>query len=254
MDENLNQNQPDKVILAGQKGLIEKISLPLSIILAGVLIAGGIYLNGRITRVNPTLTQQQQLKSQNLADVVRPIDATDHILGSPKARILVVEYSDTECPFCKNFHATMNTIMQNYGKDGNVAWIYRHYPIEQLHSKSFREAVATECAANLGGNSKFWEYVNKLYEVTPSNNNLDPAQLTIIAKQVGLSSTAFDTCLNSQEFDPRVKADIQNAGEIGINGTPYSIIIDTKTKQYFPIEGAYPYAQVKSAIDLILQS
>ena len=245
MDENLNQNK---------KGLGEKLSLPVSIVLAGLLIAGGIYLNGRITKTNPTTTQQQQLKSQNLADVIRPVDANDHVLGSSKARVLVIEYSDTECPFCKNFHATMNTIMQEYGKDGNVAWVYRHDPIAQLHPKSFKEAVATECAANLGGNSKFWEYINKLYEITPSNNGLYPKELINIAKTVGLSSTAFDTCLNSGEFDPKVKADIKNAEEAGIQGTPYSVVVDTKTNQYYPIEGAYPYATVKSAIDMILKS
>ena len=69
-----------------------------------------------------------------------------------------------------------------------VAWVYRHFPISGLHSKSLKEAEATECAANLGGNSKFWEYTNKLYEVTPSNDKLDPKELTNIAKQVGLSS------------------------------------------------------------------
>jgi protein-disulfide isomerase len=237
-----------------KKGLMDKMSLPVSIIIAGLLIAGGVYLNGRITKTNPTPTQQQQLKSQNLADVVRPIDANDHILGSPKARVLVVEYSDTECPYCKVFHATMNSIMQEYGKSGDVAWVYRHYPIAALHPKSFHEAEATECAANLGGNSKFWEYINKVYETTPSNNNLDPKELTTIATTVGFSSTAFDTCLNSGEVTPRVNADIKNGGDIGINGTPYSVIIDTKTNQYYPLEGAYPYAQVKSAIDLILKS
>jgi protein-disulfide isomerase len=245
MDENLNETK---------KSMGEKMSLPMSIIIAGLLIAGGIYLNGRITKINPTTAQQQQLKSQNLADVIRPIDANDHILGSSKARVLVVEYSDTECPFCKNFHVTMNTIMSEYGKEGNVAWVYRHNPIAALHSKSFKESEATECAANLGGNSKFWEYINKLYEVTPSNNGLDPKELTNIAKQVGLSSIAFDTCLSSGEVTPRVNADIQNAGDVGISGTPYSIIIDTKTNQYYPIQGAYPYAQIKSAIDLIIKS
>ncbi len=204
--------------------------------------------------MNPTPTQQQQAKSENLSGIIRPIDANDHILGSPKARVLVVEYSDTECPYCKMFHSTMLSIMQNYGQDGNVAWVYRHYPIAELHSKSFNEAVALECAGNIGGNSKFWEYTDKIYEITPSNNGLDPKELTNIATGIGLSSTAFDTCLGSGEFDPRVNFDIQNAQELGIAGTPYSIIIDTKTNQYYPIDGAYPYASLKSVIDLILQS
>lgn len=237
-----------------QPQMSEKITLPVSIIVAGLLIGGGIYMNGRVAKTNPTPNQQQQAKSQNLAETVRPIDANDHILGSAKARVLVIEYSDTECPFCKQFHNTMLSIMQEYGQDEKVAWVYRHYPIPQLHSKAPKEAEALECAASQGGNSKFWEYTNNLYEVTPSNNGLDPKELTNIAKLVGLSSTAFDTCLASSEFTPRVNFDIQNAGEIGIAGTPYSVIVDTEKNEYYPLEGAYPYAQVKSVIDLILKS
>jgi protein-disulfide isomerase len=237
-----------------KKSLSDKISLPISIIIAGALIAGGIYLNGKITKENPTLTQKQQFKSQNISDTIRPIDANDHILGNSKARILIVEYSDTECAFCKVFHSTMLSIMKEYGTGGEVAWIYRHYPIAELHSKSFKEAEALECAANLGGNSKFWEYTNKIYEITPSNDGLDLKELTNVAKQVGLSSADFDVCLNSGEFGPRVNLDLQNAQELGILGTPHSVIIDTKNNEYYPLEGAYPYAQIKSVIDLMLES
>lgn len=240
-----------------KKTISEKISLPVSIILAGLLIAAGIYMNGKITKQNPTVTQQQQMNSQSLSDIVRPVDANDHILGSPKARVLVIEYSDTECSFCKNFHNVMLSIMQTYGKDQEVAWVYRYFPIAELHSKSFKEAEAQECAANLGGNSKFWEYTNKIYEVTPSNDGLDPKELTNIAKQIGLSSTLFETCLNSGEFGPRINADIQNAQELqGVSGpfTPYSIIVDTKMGEYYPIEGYLPYENIKSYIDLILGS
>lgn len=232
----------------------EKLTLPASIIIAGLLIGGGVYLNGKIAKEDPNLLERQQIKSENLSDTVRPIDANDHILGSADSRILVIEYSDTECPFCKNFHATMLNIMQEYGKDGQVAWVYRHFPIAELHSKALKEAEALECAGSQGGNSKFWEYANKIYEVTPGNDGLDPKELTNIAVEVGLSSTAFNTCLESGEFGPRVAADIENAREIGISGTPYSIVVDTKTQEYYPLEGAYPYAQVKQVIDLILQS
>jgi protein-disulfide isomerase len=72
----------------------EKLMLPVSIIIAGLLIGGGVYLNGRITKQNPTPTQQQQLKSENLSNTLRPIDANDHVLGSANARVVVVEYSD----------------------------------------------------------------------------------------------------------------------------------------------------------------
>lgn len=230
----------------------DKLTLPISIIIAGLLIGGGIYLNGRIENSKPPTPNK--VLSDNAKNSIRPIDANDHILGSPSSRVVVVEYSDTECPFCKQFHSTMLRIMKEYGNNEKIAWVYRHFPIAEIHSKSPKEAEALECAGELGGNPKFWEYTNKIYEVTPSNNNLDPKELTNIAKQVGLDSTKFDTCLSSGQYAPRVTLDANNAKEMGAIGTPYSVLIDTKTGDHYPIEGAFPYTQLKSAIDLILSS
>ncbi len=238
----------------------EKLMLPLSIIVAGLLVGGGFYLKGG-GEASPAPvsgqgqnTSRPELNSENLSATLRAIDENDHVLGSLNSRIIVVEYSDTECPFCKTFHQSMLSIMQEYGKDEKVAWVYRHFPIAEIHSRSPKEAEAQECAGELGGNSKFWEYTNKLYEVTPSNNELDPKELTNIATAVGLSSSAFNTCLESGQYAPRVAHDIENALELGALGTPYSVLIDTKTNDYYPIEGAYPYAQLKQVIDLILSS
>ncbi len=230
----------------------DKLILPLSIIIAGLLIGGGIYLNGRIEgEKTPT---PNKVMSDNAKNMIRPIDANDHILGSSNARVIVVEYSDTECSFCKQFHSTMLRIMREYGSLGKVAWVYRHFPITEIHKRAAKEAEALECASELGGNPKFWEYANRLYEITPSNDGLDPKELTNIAKYVGLSSEQFDTCLSSGQYAPRVELDANNAREMGASGTPYSVLIDTKTGEHYPLEGAYPYTQLKQAIDLILES
>ena len=82
----------------------------------------------------------------------------DHILGNPDAPIVVIEYSDYECPYCKNFDATMKQIVTE--SDGNVAWIYRHWPI---HQGSFEKLVAAECVAKLKGNDAFWKYSELLF-------------------------------------------------------------------------------------------
>lgn len=106
-----------------------------------------------------------------------PVTEKDHITGNPQADLIIVEYSDPECPFCKRFHETMMQAMDEYGKQGKVAWVYRHFPLDAIHSKARHEAEAIECAGELGGNEKLWEYVNTLYKITPSNNQLDPALL-----------------------------------------------------------------------------
>jgi predicted DsbA family dithiol-disulfide isomerase len=90
--------------------------------------------------------------------------------------------------------------------------------------------------------------------VTTSNNTLDMKQLPIIAKQLGLDGQAFQTCLDSGQYAPRVNFDVQNAEELGASGTPYSVVIDTKNNDYYPIEGAYPYDQLKNVLEIILKS
>ena len=93
---------------------------------------------------------------------IQPISADDHILGNTNAKIIVVEYSDLDCPFCKTFHNTMHQVIKN---NPDVAWVYRHYPIPQLHPNAFRKAEETECAWEQKGNDGFWKYADKVFEL-----------------------------------------------------------------------------------------
>src|SRR3989338_1472713 len=122
-----------------------------AIIIAGALIAGAILLKG-----NPAPSPENPPVANNgaPATTLRPVSKSDHILGNINAKIVIVEYSDLECPYCKVFHQTMHKVVSD--NSGNVAWVFRHYPIPQLHPKAFREAEATECAWGQGGNNAFW--------------------------------------------------------------------------------------------------
>lgn len=234
------------------KSFIENIPLPLSVIIAGGLIAGAVYLSNTKKPVGvPTQAQAVAQQSASL-DKIKPITKEDHVRGDPNAPVKIVEYSDTECPFCKRFHSTMKEVMDTYGKDGKVAWVYRHFPLDQLHSKARKEAIALECANEQGGNDKFWSYADRLYEITPANNGLDPAELPKIAEFVGLDTAKFNTCIASTKYDAHIEEEVQNATATGGNGTPWSIVVGAKNKKY-PLSGAQPYASVKQLIDLALQ-
>jgi len=222
-----------------------KTLLPISIIIAGVLIAGALYFGGN--KNAPVAQGPEEVKEPVLTEVT----AKDHILGNPDASIKLVEYSDTECPFCKRFHATMQRIISEYGESGKVAWVYRHFPIDELHSKARKEAEATECAAELGGNNKFWSYLDRLMEVTPGNNGLDPAELPRIAEYVGLDKNKFNECLSSGKHSQKVEEQVQSAVTAGARGTPYTILVDAKGKLSI-INGAQPYENVKAAIEQAL--
>jgi protein-disulfide isomerase len=146
--------------------------------------------------------------------------------------------------------------MDEYGKDGKVAWVYRHFPLDELHPKARKEAQAAECANEIGGNDAFWAYSDKLFEVTPSNNQLDLSLLPQIAAEIGLGRAKFEACLTGDarggKYAGHIQSDYENASASGGLGTPYSIVIAPNGKS-FPITGAQPYSVVKSLIDLALK-
>ncbi|MEK7568488.1 MAG: thioredoxin domain-containing protein [Patescibacteria group bacterium] len=226
----------------------QSFAVPFAIVIAGLAIAGAIYFGDNKKGTLPAVAAGDT-KANTVA--IDPVTPADHILGNPNATIVIVEYSDTECPFCKSFHGTMNRVMGEYGNGGKVAWVYRHFPLP-FHSKAPKEAEATECANKLGGNTKFWEYTNKIFEITQGNNQLDPAELPKIAKTVGLDVDAFNKCLTSGEMKAIVDANIASGNKAGVRGTPHSIILVDK-KVVTSIDGAQPYESVKATIDGLLK-
>lgn len=209
------------------------LTIPLAIVIAGGLIAGAVFLSrggagaaetGNGSDSNARLAALQGLTKTAAAIPLRAVDASDHIRGNPDAKLLIIEYSDTECPFCKNFHATMQKVIDDYGKRGDVAWVYRHFPLVQLHPKAPKEAEALECAAEQGGSGTFWAYTDELFRVTSSNNGLDPAELPRIAERVGLDADAFNSCLASGRYAETVQKQYAEAVDAGGSGTPFSIL------------------------------
>lgn len=90
------------------------------------------------------------------------VNITDgHVRGAEDAPVTIVEYSDFDCPYCARFHDTMLQVMEEY--DGQVRWVYRHYPIEQLHPNAPKIAEASECIANLDGEEAFWRFADTYY-------------------------------------------------------------------------------------------
>ena len=213
--------------------------LPGSIIIAAVLIASSVFYSAGKKTGGETKNLAAGLEAAAASlDNVRPVESDDHILGNLKAPVVVIEYSDLECPFCKVFHETMHTAVQEY--KGKVAWVYRQLPLSSLHPKAAKEAEASECAAELGGNEVFWKYIDKIFEVTPSNNGLNFDLLPAIAKEIGIHEGKFNECLSSGRHAGRVAASVQDAGKVGARGTPYSIVI-AKNGKKFVIPGALPF-------------
>ncbi len=226
------------------------IGIPIAIVIAAALIAGAIIYSGRTTG-NPVQVGNGTQNAQETGEIeVAPVTKDDHIRGNPNASIVIVEYSDYDCPFCKNFHDTMNRIMAEYGADGKVAWVYRHFPLEQLHPNAPKIAEASECVAELGGNEAFWKFSDLVFSERATNEPTNITRLSEFAEKSGVNKSAFTECLDSGKYTKAIEDATVAALKTGARGTPYSILM--VGDQQGVINGAQPYTTVKQMIDTVL--
>ncbi len=180
----------------------------------------------------------------------KPVGSDEHIRGGKNAKVTLIEYSDLECPFCKTFHPTMLDILKTYGE--KVRWVYRHYPLS-FHANAQKEAEATECVTELGGNDAFWNYVDKIFERTTSNGTgFALEKLGPLAGEVGVDQTQFQKCLDSGKYTQKVKDELSEGTQAGVNGTPSTFVLDSKGNNQL-IVGAQPKESVTATIDKILK-
>lgn len=205
---------------------------PIAIVLGSLVISFSIFVAGGGISL-PTITNNTGTSAPSGSRVDLSVESSDHVLGNPSAEITIIEYSDLECPFCKQFHSTMQRVLSEYGD--SVRWVYRHFPLDQIHSRARKEAEAAECAGEQGGNDAFWAYVDRVFEVTISNNTLDPSRLPQIADDIGLDRSDFETCLASGRYAQLVEDDYQSGLAAGVTGTPGSFVNGV------PVRGALPY-------------
>lgn len=174
------------------------------------------------------------------------LSKTDHRRGGSNAKVILVEYSDFQCPYCKNFQPSVSQSIKDYGN--KIAWVYRHYPLS-FHQNAQIAAEASECASEQG---KFWEYSDLLFvKGSGDGTGLTPPELEQYAKDLGLNSANFESCLANKKYASRVNADFASGGAAGVTGTPATILLD-KNGGTKLISGAVPYSELKTAIDAAL--
>lgn len=247
----------------------------MAIVVAAIIIGGAIFFGYRGSKELATGDSGTGAPAA-VAVSLREVAHNEHIRGNPDAPFKLVEYSDLECPFCKSFHATMQKAMDEYGKTGTLAWVYRHFPLDSIHPKADKEAEGAECAAEQGGNAAFWSFVDRIFEITPSNNGLDSSKLTETAAYLKLDVKKFDACLASGRFAEAVERDYQDGLSAGARGTPFNVLVlknkvtkaqeeklaallaqlrggiaISSDKQKVTLNGALPYGALKTILDAL---
>lgn len=178
---------------------------------------------------------------------------TDHFRGNADAKVVLIEYSDFECPFCNKFHPTMVDLMAKYGD--KIAWVYRHFPLS-FHPNAQPIAEASECVAKYGSNEAFWKFSDAVYAKmadesiygTDASKKVSTETLLSLASQAGANSTQVKACIDSKEMSKVVKDSQASGSKAGVTGTPGTIIMSKKGGVEL-IPGALPLEQIEVMLE-----
>lgn len=192
--------------------------------------------------INGKLTDDQ---AKNVPGVLE----SDHLRGSKNADLVMIEYSDLECPFCEKFHPTAKKAMDEYGN--KIAWVYRQFPLETIHPRALPAALASECVAKLGGNDGFWKFIDKVFG--DQAKYLTDDGLKLAATESGANGDSFSSCVAAKEFEGKIREIITSATSAGVTGTPATFVVNKKG-QVWLVPGAVPYESLKATLDEALKS
>lgn len=216
-------------------GLVTGIALTLLVsnLFSGALANGGANRAGN-TAPTPVVGAQPTPAQPAPAGELAPVTDEDHIIGDlSKASVVMVEYSDFECPFCERHHPTLKAIVDEFGDD--VAWVYRHLPLS-FHQQARPAALASECAAEQG---EFWAYSDELFA---NQARLGDALYEEIARDLGLNMNQFNDCYESEKYAAAVAEDQASAQAAGASGTPATFVNGQL------VSGAQPLATFRQII------
>jgi protein-disulfide isomerase len=235
---------------------LKDLLVPLSIVIAGAAVGLGLYFGTGSSAPQPAAgvarNTAEEAPAADTTNKINPVTDADWIKGNVNAPVKIVEYSDFECPFCQRHHETMKVIAEKYGDQ--VAWVFRQFPLEQLHQKAMPVAIASECVGELGGDTAFWIFTDRYFEETLTNDrtNIETLIPTLVA-EAGVNQARFTECYESERTKPAVEEDVADAVETGGRGTPWSVLIGPDGKTY-PINGAQPASVIEQTIEAALQS
>ena len=220
-----------------------------NLLVVGLLLIGAYLIGMQTAKVTYLEDKIETLGSTNQGVSPTPskVDVEEGnlpILGDKNAKVTIIEFSDFQCPYCKQlFDTTLQQIKKDYIDTGKVKLAYRHYPLPN-HPNAPVAALASECANE---QDKFWEYHDKLFA---EQNTWGPQDATTVkqtlysyATQLGMNTSQFTSCVETEKYQAKIDEDVAIAQQIGVSATPTSYVNGT------PVVGALPYTNFKTILD-----
>ena len=215
--------------------------IPIAIIIAGIIIGASIFYSRGEGDSNKESLEANPLGIEEPQGIVNVSEDDDPALGNPNAKVIMIEFSDFQCPFCGRFFSqTLPQIKEDYIKTGKVKFVYRDFPF--LGQESEWAAEAAECAKEQG---KFWQYHDYLFENQQGENGgaFSKDNLKKFAQGLGLDTSQFNGCLDSDKYIDEVRKDLSDGRVAGVTGTPTVFINGIR------VVGALSFSEYQKVIE-----
>jgi protein-disulfide isomerase len=205
------------------------------------------------------VSELKEILAPILARLPKPFRPTDLTtagspsMGEESAKVVLVEFSDLQCPFCVRFYQdTFPRIVEDYVKTGKARYVAREFPLSNIHPQARRASEAALCANE---QDNYWAMRGKIFE---NRNKLSDEDLLGYAEEVGLDTLAWKACLESNQYSKKVDADMADVRRLGITGTPsfaIGLASDSDPDTFHAtklLQGAVPFQQFQEAMAEVL--
>ncbi len=217
-----------------------ELTTPMAIVVVGVVIAAAIIF----IHLTPTPTTAAAGAGQ--AASVRAPEQSEHIQGSASAPIVMIEYSDFQCPYCQVIYPSLKKIQSE--SNGQVAWVMRNLPLTSIHPNAEPAAHAAECITDQLGNDGFWKYTDAVFN---NQAQLSESFSTNVAISLGVNPLTYSACVSQKKHQDIIDQETLEAQTLGGQGTPFVVVLNTKTHKQVAVPGALPYAQLMTVINSV---
>lgn len=237
------------------------ILIVVSILVTGIMISasilyvavsGGVAINGGSNGGSADPAGEEIVEDAE----VEVLD-DDPFIGSEDAEVVMIEFSDYECPFCQRYHLnTYPEIKSSYIDTDRIGYIWKDFPLSFHNPLATDQAVAAQCVMRLEGSEKYFEYADKIFETTDGGGNgMEESQLNDLAEEIGVDKADFDACADNDETLAKVEANIEAGAAAGISGTPGFVIgvLEDGVVKGEVVSGALPFVNFEEVIDRYLE-
>lgn len=228
------------------------LSTQAAILIGAAIIAGSLILHGVLASKGGSSSNLALLESFG----GRAPGTNDYIYGKKNSKVYLIEYSDTECPYCMAFHNAVTQIQQKYGD--KIGFIYRHFPLTSIHPDAMPEAIKMTCVGKLKGDTAYYDFMTTLfdYKIAKKVNKIDETFVSEFLSKNSIDKAAFDACIQDPATKATIEESIADGAQAGVNGTPTSYVVIKDGDSYQVLkrfEGAAQFNLIAPLIEKALK-